>query len=282
MNKGSCKILVCCHKKDIFAQDPPFSPIQVGKANSSVDLGISGDDTGDNISEKNASYCELTGMYWAWKNLNNTDIIGLCHYRRYFDFHKQTRRGFPWTAFKTESFESLDLSIPPHIFDEVRKGSVVLAKPRIYRNTLFVEYCTSHISDDIRALHNIIKSTQPQVVQDAFFKIVYQGNKLRHFNMFIMPFHLFDQYCAWLFPLLEEVEKSIDISHYNPLQKRIYGYMAERLLNVWVEANKLHVIEAPVIWFNDSQEPLGMYSPLRYRVRVLINRLAHFISKPRQ
>ena len=111
MSEMNCKILVCCHKKDVFASDPPYFPIQVGKALSSVDLGITGDDTGDNISGKNPSYCELTGLYWAWKNLKDTDVIGLCHYRRYFDFHRQTRRGFPWTAFKTEHFGSLDLSI---------------------------------------------------------------------------------------------------------------------------------------------------------------------------
>ena len=282
MNETNCKILVCCHKKDIFAKEPPYFPIQVGKAISSVDLGITGDDTGDNISEKNPSYCELTGLYWAWKNLKNTDIIGLCHYRRYFDFHGQTRRGFPWTAYKTDRFGDLDLSIPQKILDAVQKGAVVMAKPRTYRNTLFVEYCTSHISDDIRLLHNVIKVSQPQNIQDAFFKIVYQGNKLRHFNMFIMRWDLFDLYCSWLFPLLGTMEGGIDISHYSTAQKRIFGYMAERLLNVWVEANGIPVIEKPVLWFNDAEDPLSMYSPLRYRLRLITNRLAHFFSKPRQ
>lgn len=77
-------ILVCCHKQDYYAQKYPFLPIQVGRAISSVDLGIQGDDTGDNISWKNRNYCELTALYWAWKNLKEVDIIGLCHYRRYF------------------------------------------------------------------------------------------------------------------------------------------------------------------------------------------------------
>lgn len=68
-------------------------PIHVGKVlHPDVDLGIQRDDTGDNISLKNSSYCELTGMYWAWKNLRGVDVIGLCHYRRYFDFYGQCRR----------------------------------------------------------------------------------------------------------------------------------------------------------------------------------------------
>ena len=147
---------------------------------------------------------------------------------------------------------------------------------------MFHDYCICHVSDDIRTLHNIIRETQPKEIQDAFFKVVYQGNKLNHFNMFIMPWRLFDSYCSWLFPLLQNIEERIDITHYNPVQKRIYGYMAERLLRVWVDAGNLPVIEKPVIWFNDNPEPMGMYSSSRYLLRLLNNEISHFISKPRQ
>ena len=93
MMERNVKILVCCHKRDVMATEEPYMPIHVGKAlHPDVDLGIQGDDTGDNISLKNSSYCELTGMYWAWKNLKGVDVIGLCHYRRYFDFYGQCRR----------------------------------------------------------------------------------------------------------------------------------------------------------------------------------------------
>ena len=84
--KTRVKILVACHKADpnIIKNDIYF-PIQVGKSlNSELDLGFQCDDTGDNISDKNGSYCELTALYWAWKNIKNVDYIGLCHYRRYF------------------------------------------------------------------------------------------------------------------------------------------------------------------------------------------------------
>ena len=81
------KILVACHKKDVMATQYPYEPIHVGKdLHLDIDLGIITDNTGDNISNKNASYCELTAMYWAWKNLKDVDVIGLCHYRRYFSF----------------------------------------------------------------------------------------------------------------------------------------------------------------------------------------------------
>ena len=79
-------ILVCAHKPDRCLLHEPYMPIQVGKAISTVDLGFAGDDTGDNISDKNRSFCELTAHYWAWKNLGEADYVGLSHYRRYFDF----------------------------------------------------------------------------------------------------------------------------------------------------------------------------------------------------
>ena len=72
------KILVCCHKNDIIPSQDNYMPIHVGKAlHNDIDLGITGDNTGDNISIKNKNYCELTGVYWAWKNLENVDVVGL-------------------------------------------------------------------------------------------------------------------------------------------------------------------------------------------------------------
>ena len=63
-------------------EDSVYMPIHVGREGK-ADIGYTGDHTGDNISSKNANYCELTGLYWAWKNLD-ADYIGLVHYRRYF------------------------------------------------------------------------------------------------------------------------------------------------------------------------------------------------------
>ena len=97
LDSSKIKILICCHKKCELPKDDIFLPIQVGAAISDVDLDMQRDDSingkiCDNISEKNKNYCELTAMYWAWKNIKeiypNIDYIGLNHYRRYFDFKK--------------------------------------------------------------------------------------------------------------------------------------------------------------------------------------------------
>ena len=86
MHPSETKILVCCHKPADIPDNGIFLPVHCGKALSDKDLGMTGDDTGDNISAKNPNYCELTALYWAWKNLKGTEYIGLYHYRRFFSF----------------------------------------------------------------------------------------------------------------------------------------------------------------------------------------------------
>ena len=272
-------IINCCHKPDVIARQPYFTPIQVGKANSSLDLGIQGDDTGENISSKNSSYCELTGLYWMWKNLNDAEIMGLSHYRRYFDFHGQCDPILPFTRFKTSQFNSLNYSVPENILKKIKNGSVVLARPTHHPIPLFLDYASAHVSDDLRILEYVIKKTQPENVKRAYYNLIYKNNKLSPYNMFLMNISDFSSYCKWLFSILEETERLCDIKSYNPVQKRIYGYMSERLLNVWVKAQKKSVIYAPVMIFDDS----GIHesgSPFRFFIGRLRNDIsAAMISK---
>lgn len=77
------KIMIITHKKFYEPKSNIFIPLHVGKKGKE-DLGYIGDDTGENISEKNPNYCELTGQYWIWKNIKDVDYLGICHYRRFF------------------------------------------------------------------------------------------------------------------------------------------------------------------------------------------------------
>lgn len=271
------KILVCCHKKDIMATQEPYMPIHVGKAlHPDMDLGIQGDDTGDNISQKNGSYCELTGMYWAWKNLKDVDVIGLCHYRRYFDFHGQTNWINSIEAYKTEDFYKMDLSIPEKVIDKMQDGTAVVAKYKHYMETLAKDYCWCHVSDDLRVLRKIISEEFPEY-KTAFQHVIFSNNKLIHYNMFLMTWHDFDEYCAWLFDVLKVVESRTDITNYNPVQARIYGYMGERLFNVWLYAKKFKLIHKPVLWFND--DPSMNVSPLTLLQRNIRGDVATFFTR---
>ena len=87
--KRKISVIIAAHKEYRMPEDSLYLPLHVGAEGKTdengnpLDLGYLKDNTGDNISAKNPMYCELTGLYWAWKNLNS-DYIGLVHYRRYF------------------------------------------------------------------------------------------------------------------------------------------------------------------------------------------------------
>ena len=240
-----------------MAKQTPYLPIQVGKALSSEDLGIQGDNVGDNISSKNVSYCELTGMYWAWKNLSGVDAIGLCHYRRYFDFHKQCRSFLPFDSFETNSFENLKLNLPEKILTHLNDGYVIVPQKNTLGITLGVQYCLIHNSADLQIMEEVIKDSCDKRYIDAFRYVIHGNNKIYPFNMFIMPWAIYDKYCRWLFMILEKIEQKIDIVNYNSYQKRVYGFMGERLLNIFLYAEQLKVKQYPIIYVNDSKLNIG-------------------------
>ena len=282
MNRNA-KILVCCHKQDIMATKEPYLPIQVGKALSNVELGIQPDNEGDNISEKNRSYCELTGMYWAWKNLKNADIIGLCHYRRYFDFHtKGIKSHFDQILKKTNDFNQIELSIPDKIFQQVMDGVVIVPRPWNVNESVKNLYCEKHISDDFRIMEKVIKEKKDPKYIQAFWKLMYESNQQYYGNMFIMTWHEFDMYCSWLFDILDRIEELTDITHYNAVQKRIYGYMSERLFHVFLIANQLKTKEYPVVYFNDDAHRYhpGLRDLMKYKFSCWRNNIAFSLLRP--
>ncbi len=242
------KIIVATHKECELPKDEIFFPIQVGKALSDKNLNMQGDDEGDNISRKNSSYCELTAIYWAWKNLKGLDYVGLCHYRRYFEFESHT---FNEIILRTTK-DIASIKVPKSRLNKLlKKYDIIVAKKRLYRYDLKADYCMCHFSDDYRILQDVIKEKSPEY-NSTFESVMEHNNKLSLANMFISRWSIFTDYCNWLFPILAEVENRIDISKYSDLQKRIYGYMAERLFNVYIKHNKLQEKHLPVNFITDD------------------------------
>lgn len=245
MGQKNVKILVCCHKHDIVATNPPYLPIHAGKAlHPDLDLGMVGDNTGDNISAKNGDYCELTALYWAWKNLSDANVVGLCHYRRYFDFHRQCRAANCSTTFPTKDFGRLDLSVPDKTVESLQPGQAIVARGKYYRYPMWAFFCCSFGPDIARSLKTAVDNLSPEY-SDAFRHVMYMSDRMSPFNMFIMTRDDFSAYCSWMFGVLDEVSKS------NLNYPRIHGFLGEYLLNVWLRANKIKRIEKPVIWFTD-------------------------------
>lgn len=279
MNNITTKILVCCHKKDIMANEYPYMPIQLGKDLTEIDLNIESDNTGDNISYKNPYYCELTGLYWAWKNLKNTDIIGLCHYRRYFDFHKACDKFKPYSIFPVSSFNDTDLTIPSYVLNEVKKGSVVLPRLESFPIPAIAQYNDKHSSIDMSAVRDIIKQEFDDKYSRAIWKVLVNSNKISLCNMFIMNWKDFDCYCNWLFSILTKAETVIDINNYSTYQRRVFGFLAERLLNVWVYAEEKKVMRYPMVYFSDKQDLVSIIPSWKYGIGKAINNTMNFVRK---
>lgn len=222
------RIIVATHKKYKIADDPIYLPVQVGREGKEG-IGFIGDNTGDNISQKNKNYSELTAIYWAWKNLH-CDYLGLCHYRRYFSYGDMSVR----LKMHLTNTDRYSLILPGHKARELlSKYDVILPKKESFPDeSVWDHYNHYHYIKDLMALKNIIEEDYPDYI-DAFRSIM-AGNELYLYNMFIMKKDLLDQYAEWLFDILQKLESRIDIEGYSTYQARVYGFISERLFNIWL------------------------------------------------
>lgn len=242
---SNIKIFICAHKEVPLPQHPYFLPIQAGAALHETIKGYQPDNEGDNISIKNPNFCELTCHYWAWKNLKNVDIVGLNHYRRYFDFQKK------WSHFSadkhfvaTKNFLEQDF-IFPDLEKILHQYDIILPIARHWRISNTQQYSEYHIAKDWDMLRQIIKERSPQYIP-SFEKTMDHSNKSVGYNMFITSWKHFNAYSEWLFDILFEVERRIPPID-DPIQCRIYGYMSERLINVFCEQHQMRIKHIPLI-----------------------------------
>lgn len=274
---SNIKIFICAHKELPLPQHPYFLPIQAGAALHEPITGYQPDSEGDNISAKNPHFCELTCHYWAWKNLKNVDIVGLNHYRRYFDFQQK------WPQFSadkhfisTESFLNQPY-IFPNLEDTLHNYDIILPVARHWRVSNTRQYGEYHIAKDWEMLRQIIKERSPQYIS-AFEKTMDHSNKSVGYNMFITHWKHFDAYSEWLFDILFEVERRVPPIE-DPIQSRIYGYMSERLINVFCERHRLQIMHIPLIMPLDEYDKGMNTYHLHAIYRRITNDLFYFIHR---
>lgn len=214
--------------------DKMYLPIEAGRALHGARTNFIGDDTGDNISAKNAEYCELTALYWAWKHLAACDYLGLVHYRRYFAKHK---------LFCKEKDKIISKS---EVEAYLRRAPVLLPQRRhYYIETNAQQYAHAHHAEDLAALRSALAVRSPESLPP--FDAHMRARSTHICNMFVMRADLADAYCSWLFPILFAVEEVLDTSQYDAFQRRVYGFLAERLLDVWLDWRCIPYVEAPVV-----------------------------------
>lgn len=231
------KILVATHKKAHMPMDDIYMPIRVGNALAKNDFGYTGDDSGDNISEKNPYFCELTALYWGWKNVK-ADYLGLVHYRRYFSC-----RSGQWKYSLIMSREEAERLLA--------QSDVVLPKKRRY----FIESLSSHYKhthdlEHLELTREMLRAICPEYT--STFDKVMRRRSAHMFNMLLMKRDILDRYCSWLFPVLFALEKEIDVTNMPAFDARLFGRVSELLLDVWLEQNKIKYVETGFVQIGDE------------------------------
>lgn len=217
------KIIVATHKKYPMPSDDIYLPVHVGKEGKES-LDYIGDNTRDNISNKNSTYCELTGLYWGWKNLD-CDYIGLVHYRRHFTNNKMFCKKSRDKMNQLLTSKEINKLIPKYKI-------IVPKKRRYYIETLYDHYKHTHYAEHLDITRNIIKEKYPEYLK--YLDKVYSSKSGYMFNMYIMEKKLSDEYCEWLFNILFELETRVKISELSQFQGRFLGRVSEIIFNCWL------------------------------------------------
>ena len=221
------KVIVAAHKRCAMPLDELYLPLQAGAALHDP-IGFERDDSGDNISAKNGGFCELTCLYWAWKNLQ-ADYVGLAHYRRHF---------------KGRGKQVLTLAEAEKLLSDT--DIVLTKKRRYYIETLYDHYAHTHAVKPLDTAGEIIAQKYPDYLPE--FERLKKRTSAHMFNMMIMRRDLFDRYCEWLFDILFELEQRVDTTGMSAFDARFYGRVSELLLDVWLNTNGYSYKEIPFIY----------------------------------
>lgn len=225
------RIFVSCHKLYPVPVHPILFPIQVGGALAGQRFpGFLQDDTGENISDQNRSYCELTAQYWAWKNIKS-DYYGFFHYRRYLYPDLEAKRPYTIESSPTQGLlEQLNFAALPKLIKEYdliapMGENMFMPVREHYGGSEF------HHREDLALAECIVQELYPGYTRALE---TYLSQPVCYFgNIFIMEHCLFDCYCAWLFRILAEFDRRADFSRYNSSERRVDGYLGERLFGVF-------------------------------------------------
>ena len=267
--KKDIKIFVS-HRIDLDSEtidNPLFVPVRCGAVfDKRENITMLGDNTGDNISEKRMSFCELTVQYWAWKNVE-ADYYGLCHYRRYLSFSdkeynvgkEERNNGCIVENYLTEKVISEYCLDEIHMRNLIENNDVIVCKP-IKANKTNLEAMKDspdyHNMEDMYKTIEIVNKLYPEMkdIVDEYMN----SKVIRLYNCFIMKREIFQQYSEWLFNILFELEKNIDMSKYGLQKYRTPGTIGERLFGIYclyLQRNKnVKIIEQQLIFIEHTEK----------------------------
>lgn len=252
-------LYVITHKKveNIYPEDRKI--MLVGSKDKEIPAGYYADYSAGkpNISEKNKNYCELTGLYYFVNNDENAEVFGLEHYRRLFVKRKFYLFKFPFLKEKD-------------VNKILSKNDIIIPKPTYIKETLLESYSTDHVVDDLNKIGDIIKKKYPDYLKT--YNDVLNNHKVYYCNMFIGKKEVVLEYCNWLFDILFELEKMIDIKDRDSYQQRVFGFLSERMFTIWLEKHiELKKYECNIEFIEDK--------PLKNIVRKIKRKLSKIFKK---
>ena len=216
----------------------------------------------------NRNFAELNGLFWVWKNTSDP-VKGIVHYRRFLINSIFSIPLIPLKLFLSFSIISekktkillkqFDILLPPSIgLDE----------------SLYTNYKDNHHEKDLLSVRKVICEIYPDYL-DSFDYIIFTNNtEYRYFtNIMITRGSIFDQYSKWLFDILMNLMPSIKTEIYDKSQSRVYGFLAERLLNVWIYHNNLKIMELPMVNIESNYVDF-----IKLFIRSIIKKISKMIS----
>ena len=235
------QLYVISHSEEAIKEirnDDVYTPLFVGR-NGKENFGFASDDSFEgNMSSKNKDYCELTGLYWMWK-ASDADVIGLCHYRRYF---------------KGKNGKLIEKD---EIIDYLNNYDIIVPKKSdLIKGSYWETYEGHYLYSALEITRDVLKELSPEYLET--FESMLNQSSFSNYNMFIARKEVIDPYCEWVFPILEEVENRIDVDEY----PRVFGLISEAIFNVWIVYNKLNMKEVPIYYLGND---------LRFRMAISDN-----------
>lgn len=259
------KIFVGYHGTWQGVSDDVFVPLKLGC--SDVNHYLLNDSTGESISNKNKEYCELTGIYWIWKNFPASEWVGFMHYRRYLDFSLLSRKsdihGVICVNCCDENAKAefgLNASSLYEFVNANDRVKVILPEKwsvkSVGYDSLYEQYSEApfHFEKDLLILRDVIKELYPN--DEIIFDQCMSDHAGYFTNIFVFKREYFDAYCQWIFPILFEFEKKCDLTNYSIQSRRVIGYLAERLMNIFIKKQNFateDIMELPRIFFNSFE-----------------------------
>lgn len=218
-------VFVATHVAFKPPQNPIYIPLHVGREGKE-DLGYLGDNIGENISDLNCLYGELTGLYWIWQNIHDIDYVGMCHYRRYFlDSSGAAMRREDYLNYLAD----YEVLVPMHI--ECRES---------YKEY----YGKAHNVHDLEAVERALNKRYPEYAES--FQKAMNGRRFYSGNLFVTSLPVLKGYAEWLFTIFAEASEEIDVSGYDKYHRRVYGFLSEQMMYVYIMKNGLTYAEIPV------------------------------------